>query len=272
MFSVFYIKVIGTMKLSVLVVTYNDDKYLEECLRPLRHFDELIVVDLGSTDHSIEIAKVMGVIVHEHSWAPVIELILPDLTELTRNDWILRVDPDEVFSPALVDELLALEVSDDYGMITFPLQYYFMNRKLDTTAWGGIRYAARVSHKERTFMESGVHGRHLCKEGYGIYQIDFSRNNVAAHYWVDNLSQMFSKHERYLKMEGESRYGKGARFSWVQLIKQTLVHFRFSFIQRSGWRGGWAGWFLSFFYAQYEARGWLALRQYEKHLGVDRVG
>jgi glycosyltransferase involved in cell wall biosynthesis len=259
------------MKLSVMVVTFNDDKYLEKCLFALRRFDELIVVDLGSSDRSVEIAQNQGFKVIIHPWVPIGEMIYPDLKHSMRNNWILRVDPDEIFSSDLVDQLLILEIGDDYGMITIPFQYYFMNRKLDTTAWGGIRYATRVSHKERTFMESGVHGKHLCKEGYGIYQIDFSNNNVAAHYWVDNLSQMFSKHERYLKMEGASRYGKGARFSWAQVIKQTLVHFRFSFIQRSGWRGGWAGWFLSFFYAQYEARSWLALRQYEKHLGVDRV-
>jgi glycosyltransferase involved in cell wall biosynthesis len=251
------------MKLSILVVTYNDDKHLEECLSPLRRFDELIVVDLGSTDHSVEIAQNNGFKIVEHPWVPIGEMVYPDLKYLMRNNWILRVDPDEVFHPDLVDALLALEIDDEYGMVTVPLQYYFLNQKLDTTAWGGIRYAARITHRERTIMESGVHGKHLCKEGYGIYQLDFFGTNVVAHYWIDSFLQMFSKHERYLKMEGKSRYSKGNRFSWKQLIKQTMIQFQFSFIKKSGWRGGWAGWFLSFFYAQYEARAWLALRQYE---------
>jgi len=253
------------MKLSVLVVTYNDDKHLEECLLSLRRFDELIVVDLGSSDRSIEIAESMGINVHKHQWVPAIELILSDLTGLAHNDWILRVDPDEVLPSVLVDELLAVEANDDYGMVTVPLQYYFLNQKLATTAWGGIKDGSRVSHKGRTILETEVHRTHQCKEGYKTFKIEFSGSNAISHYWVDSLPQMFSKHERYLQMEGKSRHSKGERFSWMQLIKQTLVHFRFSFIQRSGWRGGWAGWFLSFFYAQYEARAWLALRQYERY-------
>lgn len=252
------------MKLSVLVVTYNDDKYLEECLNSLQPFDELIVVDLGSTDQSVAIAQTNGIKVVRHPWVPIGEMVYPNLKHIMRNDWILRVDPDEVIHSDLVVTLLAFEVSDKYGMVTIPLQYYFLNQKLDTTAWGGIRYAARISHKERTMMEKGVHSKHLCKDGYSTYQIDFSGTNVIAHYWINSFSQIFSKHERYLDLEGESRFNKGERFTWLQIVKQTLVHFRFSFIQRSGWRGGWVGWFLSFFYAQYEARSWLALRKYEK--------
>ena len=254
------------MKLSSLVVTYNDANHLERCLASLLRFDELIVVDLGSSDRSVEIAKSMGITVHQHTWSPAIELILPDLIKLTQNAWIIRIDPDEVLPPILANELLTLEINDGYGMVTFPLQYYFLNRKLDTTAWGGIRYATRIFHKERTFMEDAVHGKHLCKEDYRTYQIDFSGANAVAHYWIDSLPQLFSKHERYLKLEGESRYGKGMSYSWIRLVKHTLIHFIFSFIKRSGWRGGWAGWFLSFFYAHYELRAWLALRDFEKQL------
>jgi glycosyltransferase involved in cell wall biosynthesis len=251
------------MKLSVLVVTYNDEKHLAECLDSLQRFDELIVIDLGSTDNSIEIAQHKGAIIYRQAWVPAIELILPELVTLAHNNWILRIDPDEIVPDALVDELLRLEINDDYGMVTIPLQYYFLKRKLDTTAWGGIRYATRISHNERTIMEKGVHSKHLCKDGYATYQIDFSGTNAITHYWIDSFSQLFSKHKRYLKLEGESRFKNSKRFTWWQLIKQTLVHFRFSFIQKSGWRGGWLGWFLSFFYAQYEARAWLALRKYQ---------
>lgn len=254
------------MKLSVLVVTYNDDKRLKECLTPLLYFDELIVVDLGSSDRSVEIAKIAGATVYQHKWSSAIELILPDLLKLTSNNWVLRVDPDEILPTVLVDELLAMEVSEDYGIITIPLQYFFLNRKLDTTAWGGIRDAARIFHKERTTLESEVHRTHQSKQGYKTFSVSFSGNNAIAHYWIDNIPQMFSKHKRYLQLEGKSRFSKGERFSWKQLTKQALVHFRFSFIQKSGWRGGWVGWFLSLFYAQYEARAWLSLRHYERNL------
>lgn len=258
------------MKISALVVTYNDEKHLEESLASLKRFDELVVVDLGSRDKSVEIAQHFGIKVLHRPWVSAIELILPDIIQLPCNDWILRVDPDEVLSPALVDDLLALEPADDYGIIEIPFQYYFLNEKLDNTVWGGIIYGSRLSHKARTVLEAQVHRTHQCKDGFQVYTIKFNGHNFVAHYWIDSYSQLFSKHERYLKMEGKARFTRGEKFSWKNLLRQTWENFKAGFVYKSGWRGGWPGWFLSFFYAQYEARSWLALRQYEnsqKQLG-----
>lgn len=251
------------MKISALVVTYNDSKHLASCLAALKHFDELVVVDIGSTDGSLEIARRFGDRVFQRPWVPAVELILPDIIDLPCNNWILRVDPDEILPPALVDDLLKLDVGEIYGMVAIPFQYYFLGKKLDTTVWGGVKYGNRVSHKERTILESQVHRTYQCKTGFETFTIDFKGNNAVAHYWIDDYLQLFSKHERYLKMEGASRYSMGQQFSWSKLINNTWKMLRKSFVEQSGWRGGWAGWFLSFFYAQYEMRGWLALRKHE---------
>lgn len=101
------------------------------------------------------------------------------------------------------------------------------------------------------------------KNGFKVFTVEFEGDNFVAHYWIDSYSQLFSKHERYLKMEGRARFIRGERFSWKKLFGHTWENFKASLVHKSGWRGGWVGWFLSFFYAQYEARGWLALRQYE---------
>lgn len=251
------------MKISALVVTYNDKKHLAESLAALKRFDELVVVDIGSSDGSAEIARQFGDQVFQRSWVPAVELILPDVMHLPRNDWIVRVDPDEILPPALVDDLLKLSVDETYGMVAIPFQYYFLGKKLNTTVWGGVKYGNRVSHKERTILESQVHRTYQCKDGFETFILDFKGNNAVMHYWIDDYSQLFSKHERYLKMEGQSRFSMGQRFAWGRLINSTWKQLRKSLVSESGWRGGWAGWFLSFFYAQYELRGWLSLRKYE---------
>lgn len=252
------------MKISVLVVTYNDEKHLKDCLIPLKSFDELVVVDLGSTDRSLEIAKDLGINVIARSWVPIIEMVLPTLIPTLKNDWVLRIDPDEVLPSALVDDLLALEPDKNVGAIVLPLQYYFLNKKLNNTVWGGMRYSRGVIHKKRVIIgPQVVHVSYDLRDGYKLFTIKFKGDNFVAHYWVDSYSQLYSKHERYLKMEGKARFTRGQRFSWKRLIRYTLEEFIASFVHKSGWRGGWTGWFLSFFYAQYEARSWLALRRYE---------
>lgn len=255
------------MKISVMVVVFNEERRLRECLNSLRSFDELLVVDLGSNKPTIEIIQNMGINTIRHEWVPIGEMLLPEIMSGMRNDWTLRVDPDEVFPTGLVNELNDLEVDDNIGMIAVPFQYYFLNKKLNTTAWGGVVYGERIINRKRIVVkEPRVHQRfYYCKDGYEQFKLPFNGDNAVLHYWIESYSQLISKHERYLGIEGQARCERGDTFSWGELLRQTLKKFEYSLVYKEGWRGGWSGWFLSFFYAHYEARSWLALRQYEKY-------
>lgn len=259
------------MKLTALVVTYNDDKHLEECLRPLSKFDELIVVDLGSEDSSVEIARSYCKKVYFRSWVPAVELIMSDIIESTTNDWIIRLDPDEVIPPNLVDQLLQFDVDDTIGLVTIPYKYYFNQKELNTTIWGGIKYGRRVFNKKRTNIDGFVHRTHECINGYREFQIYKTEKNVVAHYWVDSYLELLSKHERYLKLEGKSRYNRGDRYSTWKMFIESLLNLKIGLLDKSGWRGGWDGWFLSFFYALYTARSWLSLRKFELSIHEDGI-
>lgn len=259
------------MKISALVVIYNQQERLRQCLGALKGFDEVVVVDIGSNDHSADIAREMGITVVSHPWVPIGEMVLPAIMPTLNNDWIFRVDPDEIVPTSLVHEIIELEISEDYAVIAVPYQYYFRNKRLDHTVWGGIGCVGRIIHRHRIQYVGEVHAPYHNKPGYEMFSLPYNEKNAVEHYWVDSYSQLFSKHERYLKLEGQARYSQGQRFSWVKLISRTKATLKASLVGRSGWRGGWTGWFLSFFYAQYEMRGWLALRKYE-HLHKEQLG
>lgn len=252
------------MQISVLVVTFNEEIRLKDCLLSLKRFDDVTVADLGSKDHSVEIAQSLGYKVVAHPWVPIGEMVLSTLMPAMRHDWIIRVDPDEVLPPELIDDLAQLEVDDKYGIISVPYQYYFLRKKLDTTVWGGVRPIPRVINRKRVNVTPEVHRTLQCKPGYETFTLLYRPGNAVLHYWVDSYGQLFSKHERYIAMEGESRYNNNLRFGWRSLLVDPLKSFKYSFIQCSGWREGWDGWFLSAFFAVYEMRSILSLYQYEK--------
>ena len=254
------------MKISALIVTYNEEKRLEQCLNSIIRFDELAVVDLGSQDHSVEIARNMGIKVIPHPWVPFGELVLPSLMPTMKNDWIIRVDPDEVLPSELMEDLIKLDLTEEYGMICVPYQFYFLNSKLDTTIWGGVRHIPRLLNRKKSVVEPDVHRTYRCKPGFETYYLPIKSDNAVQHYWVDSYSQLFSKHGRYIALEGKSRYNNGMKFRWKTCLISTIRGFLRSFIKYSGWRGGWSGWFLSWFYGLYEFRAWLSLRRYEKGL------
>ena len=251
------------MQISVLVVTLNEERRLADCLLSLKPFDDIIVVDLGSKDRSIEIAKNLGFKVITHPWVPIGEMVLPAMMPEMKYDWIIRVDPDEVIPLELIDDLFRLEVDDNIAIINVPYQYYFLNKKLDTTVWGGVRPIPRVINRTRVNVTPEVHRTLHCNPGYETFTLPFRPGNAVLHYWVDSYEQLFSKHERYIAMEGESRYKNGFRFSWKSLFLSPLRSFKFSFIKCAGWRGGWHGWFLSLFFGFYEMRSIISLKVYE---------
>jgi glycosyltransferase involved in cell wall biosynthesis len=253
------------LDISVIVVVMNEEARLKNCLDSLGRFNEVIVVDIGSKDSSIEIAKQLGYEVFQHEWVPIVENVLPQLLPKMKNDWIIRVDPDEVLPSELVDDLIQLELSMEYGIISVPYQYYFLNKKLNTTIWGGVRPILRVINRNRVTVEPYVHTALKCKDGYKVFNLPYRSGNAVQHYWIDSYEQLFSKHERYIRMEGESRYNHGMRFHWMYLFAKPVYVFLKGFILQSGWRGGWHGWFLSIFYAYYEFRSLISLYKYSKN-------
>ena len=99
------------LKLSVYMVTYNEEKRLERTLKAIQPIaDELIIVDSGSTDKTKDIALKYGAKFIEHPWESYAAQ-KAFAENLCHYDWRLQLDADETLSPELVQEILALKKS-----------------------------------------------------------------------------------------------------------------------------------------------------------------
>ena len=86
--------------ISLCLVVKNEELFLRECLASARPFvDEMIVVDTGSTDRSITIAREMGARVFEEPWPGNLAKAHDLPTRHARGDWILSLDGDEALDP-----------------------------------------------------------------------------------------------------------------------------------------------------------------------------
>ena len=96
----------SSIPVSVVLITLDAQRRLEDVLRPLSVFDEIVILDSGSTDRTREIAEDFGVAWHEHSfdgYGPQKRRAVA----LARHDWILSVDADEVVTPETVEAIAA---------------------------------------------------------------------------------------------------------------------------------------------------------------------
>jgi glycosyltransferase involved in cell wall biosynthesis len=258
---------------SGIVVTFNDAHHLADCLRGMAFCDELIVIDLGSTDGSPEIAQEFEAIIHMHSWVPIVESIRQWAVSLASHDWVVFMDPDEVLPPGIDSPIREMIHTDPrLGAIGLPMLFYFKGKPLNTTAWGGLKHKARVLHRYRNHFSTMVHNNHQVLDGYNYAILNLSSPDaVILHYWIDSWGELFQKHWRYIKLEGEARYQAGIRFSVRLLLRDLYKKLVYNLIARRGLWGGLTGIFLSFFNVWYALMSWLSLRRYQYHLHVSRT-
>jgi glycosyltransferase involved in cell wall biosynthesis len=96
------------VKISATIITYNEERNLPRAIESLRCADEILVVDSGSTDRTVEIAQKLGARVMESPW-PGYAKQKNLAAEIAAHDWILSLDADESLSEALEGEIWRLK-------------------------------------------------------------------------------------------------------------------------------------------------------------------
>lgn len=250
-----------------IVVTYNEERYLYDCLKSLSFCDQLIVVDLGSQDSSIEIATKFGADIRYEERVPIVEQIREKAVGFSRNDWIIFIDPDEIF-PSDIENALKSNIAakSNIALISIPWLFYFKGKPLRSTFWGQNQYKQAILNRNRVKISANVHQGIQPLKGYTHTILLKQSDNTIKHYWAESYSQLIAKHLRYLKLEGQARYQKGYRFSWKTCIRELIASFKYSFIRCKGSRSGSVGFFLSLIYSFYITMGWLSLRKYQMKL------
>jgi glycosyltransferase involved in cell wall biosynthesis len=256
------------LPISAFIVSRNEGHLLESCIKSILFCDEIIVVNLESTDNTVSISEKFGAKVLTIPPIPIIEIIHQKYIGITKNDWVLITDPDEVASAELIKDLehyfTSLNDSMLIGVIDVPLIYFFKSHALKGTSWGGIKYRAYLIHKERLFFAPIVHSGRFLKEGYRKHTIAHKGNNHINHYWMSGYGQILEKHLRYLKNEGKSKFEQGYTTTFSKIIKIPFQQFFNCYIRARGFKDGFVGLFLSLFRAWYFTAANIELYKYQR--------
>ena len=253
------------IRFSGICVCFNEVSRLRQTLGRLNFCEDIVLVDLGSTDGSQELGREMGVQVVHHERVPYGEFARVAFMPTCRNDWIVGVDPDEVLpegAAALFRSIIA--GNPDVALITMQFQYYFRGKPLNGTRWSSLRKTIAM-HRGRSRINTNVHSGCVISPGYKAVDLPVDGpDTLVQHYWCDTYAQLFEKHKRYLKHEGKAKYERGDRFSWGAAVWDWLRAVKNSLIKDRGIFCGFDGIFLSFFHAWYVFNTHLSLRRYQR--------
>lgn len=117
-------------KISVVLAVYNEETNLKSCLESVKDLaNEIVIVDGGSTDKTLDIAKDFGAKIIETNNPPNFHINKNKAIDGAKEDWILQLDADEILTPQLVEEIKkAVNLSMDGFWI--PRKNFFLGRFL----------------------------------------------------------------------------------------------------------------------------------------------
>lgn len=250
-----------SINFSSLTVTYNDEVHLKECLDSLKFCKEGIVVDLGSHDGSVQIAKDIGAQVYHWERKEIVEAIKSEAIRLPKNDWIIFLDPDEVFPEQKIERIRQIITREnDLGAVSVMIQNFFLSRLVKYGRWRPYFHNGRIIYRPAVLFTESVHSGMKFNPGFRTIALP---DAVIKHYWVDSIPQFYEKHERYLIYEGQSRFQNNISYSAGKMAKALIVKFFTFFFIRKGILDYKNVWQLIRLAMWYEYQSWLSLKKYQ---------
>ena len=236
-------------KISVVLAVYNEEDNLSNCLNSIKDLaDEIVIVDGGSTDKTIEIAKAFD--------AKVIKTDNPQIFHINKNkaidgaseDWILQLDADEVVTQELSKEIRQM-VSKKFEIIGFwiPRKNFFLDRFL-TKGGQYPDYTLRLYKKG----EGRLPGRDVHEQAVVDGKVGYLKNDLL-HLRDKNFAGYIERFNRYTNLLADQIKESGVKIDLISFINFIFLKPGFWFIKAYVRHRGYVDGFPGFVFALFSS-------------------
>jgi len=228
-------------KLSVIIITKNEEKNITDCLESIKWADEIIIVDAFSTDATIEIAKRYTNKVFQKEWIGFADQKNYALN-LASNEWVLSLDADERVSEKLkakLHNLLSNKIElEKYSGYKIKRDNYFLGKKINSCGWNKD-YQLRLFKKSLTKLTN-----RLVHEGFEVTgEIGIIKESIL-HLSYKSFKEAIEKINHYSTLEALEKSTK-QKSNFFTIIFYPILYFAQHFIFRYGFIDGIYGFFVS---------------------------
>jgi len=233
------------LKISATIITQNEELNIARAIESLRCCDEIVVVDSGSADRTIEIAAKLGSRVIESPWRGYAKQ-KNFASEQASHDWILSIDADESLSEALEAEIWQIKkTGPEYDAYTMPRLAQYLGRWILHSGWHPDRKVRLFDRRKARWVGDYVH-ESVVVEG----RIGHLQSNLL-HFTCNSLSQHLSTIDRYTTLAAAELVDRGEPIGWSKLILDPPWTFFRTYIVKQGFLDGAEGLAIAYMAAFY---------------------
>lgn len=239
-------------KLAILILTYNEEKNIADCIRSADFADEIVIVDSGSTDKTQEIAESLGAKIFTHPMENFAAQRNYALT-VTDADWVFYLDADERLTTEAAKEIMAaVKTNEPAAYAIKRINYLFKRRQMHgahkpdwplrlyprrAVKWSGaVHESAEVSVPKKR-LQSSMH-----------------------HYTYNDWDTYFAKANKYTSLAAKEMRERGKKASLIDITIHPVFAFFRAYILKAGFLDGAFGFVFSVLHAQYVFNKYIKLR------------
>jgi len=225
--------------ISAVINVRNEADKLTKCLKSLRNFaDEIIVVDMHSTDGSDKIAADFGAVVYPYRWSRVVEPARNFALSKANGKWIILLDPDEYLSKTLKAELKTITQRSDVDWVKIPRKNIIFGKWLrHSRCWPD--YIIRFFKNGHVIWKKEIHSSPETK-GNGLTIMD-SEKLAIQHHNYDTIAQFVTRAVRYSNVQADELEAAGYKLKTSDFILKPIQEFNSRFFVAEGFKDGLHG-------------------------------
>ena len=226
---------VGHMNLSVIIITKNEAHNIGECLASVVFASQWIIVDSGSTDGTVGIARAAGATVIETTDWPGFGPQKNRALAAATGDWVLSLDADERIPPALRDEILAVLAAPAHAAYELPRLSSFCGSFVRHGGWYPDYILRLFKRGSARFSDDLVHER-------VIATVPTARlSEHILHYSYRNDDDYLRKLVHYSSLGAQQAFAAGKRSSYSGALSHALAAFLRCYVFKRGFLDGRAG-------------------------------
>jgi glycosyltransferase involved in cell wall biosynthesis len=227
------------MHITATIVTLNEERNLPRALESLTCVDDVVVVDSGSTDRTVEIASAYGARVIEQQWLGYAAQ-KNFAAAAAANDWILAIDADESLSELLQAEIMALRQTDpQVPAFRFPRRAQYLGGWIKHSGWYPDAKIRLYDRRRGCWAGDYVH------ESVRVDAAPGELTGDLHHFTCASLEEHRRTMDRYTTLAAEELRSRGRRSSVARLLLSPPATFLKTYLLQQGFRDGYRGYLIA---------------------------